>query len=286
MSAQLQLFLDSVPMEVITGRFPDGAVYARFHQPAITTATQMRIRATAMRSMDDFMLLAQLVDAVRHRFLIKESLLELPYLPYARQDRHMGDGDSFALQVFGQLLNTLAFDRVTVLDPHSDVAAAAVNRLHAITQQQCMQHSARLAGLLAQQRLMLIAPDAGALKKIHAVAAHFSLAEYGTMTKHRDVLTGELTGFELLTGDVQGKDVLIVDDLCDAGGTFIGAAQVLRQAGARAVSLYVTHGVFSQGTARLLAQGIDHIYTTTSYAAADIAGERVELIDIERIYAH
>lgn len=106
------------------------------------------------------------------------------------------------------------------------------------------------------------------------------------MTKHRDVQSGQLTGFALLAGDVRGRDVLIVDDLCDAGGTFIGAAQVLRQHGARSVSLYVTHGIFSKGVEHLLAQGIDNIYTTTSYAPADIAGARVELIDIARIYAH
>ncbi|HGM5491941.1 TPA: ribose-phosphate diphosphokinase [Serratia fonticola] len=285
MSAQLQLFLNDMEVKVATGKFPDGAVYARFEQPETTGISRMRIRASAMSCMDDFMLLAQLAQAVRHQFLIKESLLELPYLPYARQDRHMTSGDSFALKVFGQLLNTLAFDRVTVLDPHSEVAAAVINNMHIITQQQCMQHSSRLASLLTQQ-LFLMAPDAGALKKIHAVAAHFGIAQYGIMTKHRDVFSGDLTGFELLAGDVQDKDVLIVDDLCDGGGTFIGSAQVLRQAGARTVSLYVTHGVFSKGTAALLNQGIDNLYTTTSFATAELAEQRVELIDIARIYAH
>ncbi|MEB6337259.1 ribose-phosphate diphosphokinase [Serratia rhizosphaerae] len=286
MQTTLQLFLDGEEVQVISGQFPDGAVYARFAVPAAAGVAQMRIRAAAMRSMDDFMALAQLVDAVRHHYPIRESLLELPYLPFARQDRHMGAGDSFALKVFGQLLNTLKFDRVTVLDPHSDVAAAAIDRFHAVAQQHCMQHSARLTQLLSQQALLPIAPDAGALKKIHAVAEHFALNEYGIMTKHRDVQSGQLTGFALLAGDVRGRDVLIVDDLCDAGGTFIGAAQVLRQHGARGVSLYVTHGIFSKGVEHLLAQGIDNIYTTTSYAPADLAGARVELIDIARIYAH
>lgn len=165
MHTTLQLFLDGEEVQVISGQFPDGAVYARFAVPAAAGVAQMRIRAAAMRSMDDFMALAQLVDAVRHHYPIRESLLELPYLPFARQDRHMGAGDSFALKVFGQLLNTLKFDRVTVLDPHSDVAAAAIDRFHAVAQQHCMQHSARLTQLLSQQALLPIAPDAGALKK-------------------------------------------------------------------------------------------------------------------------
>ena len=90
--------------------------------------------------------------------------------------------------------------------------------------------------------------------------------------------------FHCCRATVAGKDVLIADDLCDAGGTFIGSAAVLRAAGARSVSLYVTHGLFSRGVAALLQQGIDHIWTTTSVADPAIAGERVELIDIETIY--
>ena len=78
--------------------------------------------------------------------------------------------------------------------------------------------------------------------------------------------------------------MLIVDDLCDAGGTFIGSAQVLRDAGARSVSLYVTHGLFSKGVGNLLEQGIDRIYTTSSLARTDIATDNVEVIDIEKIY--
>ena len=78
--------------------------------------------------------------------------------------------------------------------------------------------------------------------------------------------------------------MLIVDDLCDAGGTFIGSAQVLRDAGARSVSLYVTHGVFSKGVENLLNNGIDAIYTTTSFASSELREPRVELIDIDTIF--
>lgn len=71
---------------------------------------------------------------------------------------------------------------------------------------------------------MLVAPDAGALKKIDAVARAAGVAEYAILSKKRDVASGNLTGFALVAGDVKDRDVLIVDDLCDAGGTFIGSA--------------------------------------------------------------
>ena len=125
----MQLKLDGTLWHVETGRFPDGAVWAKVKGDLPSSASLMQIRATAMKNMDDFMLLAQLVEAVRHGCDVRFSHLELPWLPYARQDRHMQPGDSFALKVFASLLNTLAFDKVWVLDPHSEAAAAAIDNL-------------------------------------------------------------------------------------------------------------------------------------------------------------
>lgn len=281
---QPQLKLDDKAITVETGRFPDGAVWAKVAGELPAAASLMQVRAPAMKNMDDFMLLAQLTDAVRHRCDVRFSHLELPWLPYARQDRHMQPGDSFALKVFANQLNLLGFDKVIVLDPHSEAAAAAITHLVAIPQERCLLQSETLAAALRAGELTLVAPDAGALKKIHAVAQAVGAQGFATLTKQRNVATGELTGFRLVEGDVKGKAVLIVDDLCDAGGTFIGSAQVLRDAGARSVSLYVTHGVFSKGVENLLSQGIDQIYTTTSLASADLAAANVEVIDINKIY--
>lgn len=144
--------------------------------------------------------------------------------------------------------------------------------------------SENLRQAISTGKLMLVAPDAGALKKIHNVAKASGARDYAILTKERDVATGNLTGFSLVSGNVAGKDVLIVDDLCDAGGTFIGSAQVLRDAGARSVSLYVTHGVFSKGVENLLNNGIDAIYTTTSFASSELRDPRVELTDIDTIF--
>ncbi|RRZ89771.1 ribose-phosphate diphosphokinase [Erwinia sp. 198] len=279
----LELFLDGNKVALETGRFPDGAVRVRLLPPRLARAEKLKVRATAMRNMDDLMLLAQVMDAARSQYDLRWTTLELPWLPYARQDRNMQEGDSFALKVFAGFLNQLGFDRIRVLDPHSDVAGAVVNNMVAIPQHLCLRHSANLMEKL-HGGMMLMAPDAGALKKIHAVAQQVAAREYGILGKHRDLSSGALSGFSLLQGDVAGKDVLIADDLCDAGGTFIGSAAVLRAAGARSVSLYVTHGLFSRDVAALLQQGIDHIWTTTSVADPAIAGERVELIDIETIY--
>ncbi|WP_297196730.1 ribose-phosphate diphosphokinase [uncultured Pluralibacter sp.] len=285
MTVKLTLELDDKPVALSSGVFPDGAGWLKVTDPLPASARLMRIRAAALRDMNDFMLLAQLVEAVRHVTNIAFSHLELPWLPWARQDRHMVPGDSFALKVFARQLNALAFDKVIVLDPHSDAAAAAIDNMLAVAQQACLLQSETLREAVGTGRLMLVAPDAGALKKIDAVVKATGAAEYAILSKVRDVASGALTGFSLLAGDVKGKDVLIVDDLCDAGGTFIGSAQVLREAGARSVRLYVTHGIFSKGIEHLLNNGIDAVYTTTSLASAALRHPQLELIDIDAIYS-
>ncbi|MEQ4450204.1 ribose-phosphate diphosphokinase [Kosakonia sp. YIM B13605] len=284
MASRIELFIDNEQVVLSHGVFPDGAVWLKVTGKLPPFGQQMRVRVAAMRDMNDFMLLAQLVDAVRHATDIAVSHLELAWLPWARQDRHMVPGDSFALKVFANLLNTLNFNKVFVLDPHSDAAAAAINNCVAISQESCLMQSETLRRAIGNRELMLVAPDAGALKKIHNVAKASGAQEYAILTKERDVATGNLTGFALVAGDVAGKDLLIVDDLCDAGGTFIGSAQVLRDAGARSVSLYVTHGVFSKGVENLLNNGIDVIYTTTSFTSPALTDPRVELIDIDAIF--
>ncbi|PDO89310.1 ribose-phosphate diphosphokinase [Kosakonia pseudosacchari] len=284
MASRIELFIDNEQVALSHGVFPDGAVWLKVTGKLPSFARQMRVRVAAMRDMNDFMLLAQLVDAVRHAADITVSHLELAWLPWARQDRHMVPGDSFALKVFANLLNTLNFNKVFVLDPHSDAAAAAINNCVVIAQESCLMQSETLRRAIGNRELMLVAPDAGALKKIHNVAKASGAQEYAILTKERDVATGNLTSFALVAGDVAGKDLLIVDDLCDAGGTFIGSAQVLRDAGARSVSLYVTHGVFSKGVENLLNNGIDAIYTTTSFTSPALTDPRVELIDIDAIF--
>ncbi|BBE75378.1 MULTISPECIES: ribose-phosphate diphosphokinase [Phytobacter] len=284
MTSRIALTLDNQPVEIERGVFPDGAVWLKVIGELPRFAQVMRVRVAAMRDMNDFMLLAQLVDAVRHVTDIAVSHLELAWLPWARQDRHMVNGDSFALKVFANQLNTLNFNKVFLLDPHSDAAAAAINNSVVIAQETCLMKSENLLQAINTGKLMLVAPDAGALKKIHNVAKASGARDYAILTKERDVATGNLTGFSLVSGNVAGKDVLIVDDLCDAGGTFIGSAQVLRDAGARSVSLYVTHGVFSKGVENLLNNGIDAIYTTTSFASSELRDPRVELIDIDTIF--
>jgi ribose-phosphate pyrophosphokinase len=105
----------------------------------------------------------------------------------------------------------------------------------------------------------VIAPDKGAHDRAEQMADALGLdVTYGS--KVRDVATGRLSDFEITVEP--GKHYLVVDDICDGGGTFIGLGEKIREQGAFA-DLYVTHGIFSKGTTELK-KIYKNIYTTDS----------------------
>ena len=216
-------------------------------------------------------------DGVMALILVKNALdnavgkdikvtLKLGYLPYARQDRICNKGEALSIQAFVGLINMLQFNEVMILDPHSEVGPALFTaKLSVTTQEQMLSESIRNFDLrLGADVITLVSPDAGATKKTEQVSKHYNGLPVIQATKKRDLKTGQLSGFGFY-GDVKGKDLLIVDDICDGGGTFVGLAKILKEAGAGEIGLYVSHGIFSRGVDNLLENGIDYIITTDSF---------------------
>jgi len=245
--------------------FSDGAGSLNFVGTLPRNPVSSTIFAKADKSLPElFFEIAQAVNILRHlnnRIVIE---LQLPYMPYARQDRRMIRNDSFSLEVFADLLNSLNIDKVISVDVHSDVSHL-VKRLHVISQEDIMSFSWVRNTLPYGD--VLVAPDAGSLKKIEKVASVLNPAGRVTMSKIRDTSTGRIVESEIIDcslSSLDGRDCIIVDDICDGGATFTQAAHALKEAGASKVSLWVTHGIFSRGITRLFSEGIDRIFTTDS----------------------
>jgi ribose-phosphate pyrophosphokinase len=124
---------------------------------------------------------------------------------------------------------------------------------------------------------LLISPDGGALKKIYKVSEFLGGIEVVECSKSRDVKTGKLSGFKVYADDLEGKDCLIVDDICDGGGTFIGLADELKKKNAGKLYLAVSHGIFNKGFESLTV--FDKIFTTNSFK--DFDNEFVKQIGLE-----
>lgn len=212
----------------------------------------------------DIMDLMLATDAVR-RVIPTGSVLRLvlPYVPYARQDRVAVEGEPLSAKVFCNLINALAFDDVEIWDPHSDVTPALLNNVRIRPTQDLMQAAFRKKGgdyLLRE--CVFVAPDAGARKRVSALAKAFN-TDVVFADKTRDPKTGQLSGAQV-QGELPSRPLLVVDDICDGGGTFIELARVLREKMAapfnQPLYLYVTHGLFTKGLEPLFAH-YDRIFT-------------------------
>lgn len=241
---------DGEPVGFKAWSFPGGEQHVRIEKSWEVDGRHVSVRSP-LRSSDDIMQLALVADAIRaaggtpHAFI--------PYMPYARQDRVASPGDPHSLRVFTKMLATCGFESIETFWPHSDVVEALVPGIHINRGRHFLVWVLRqLSGLT------VVSPDAGSLKKIMAIYD----GEIIVGSKMRDPETGRLSKASFV-GDVAGKSLLIVDDICDGGATFIELAKVLRAGGAREVFLAVAHGIFSKGIDVLL-EHLDGVYTTDS----------------------
>ena len=244
-----------IPVQVFT--FSGGEVHVKIDMEAIkeayidtTNSKRVEIHQD-IRSSDDFMSVVMVKDALDEIFRFHPVPIELfsLYVPYARQDRYCEKGEAFGVKAFARLLNALGFSRVVIADPHSEVTPAVINNLQIMPQHEIAFYM--LGWKLRMDNFELVSPDGGALKKIFKLATPMAL-DVVCAEKIRDTKTGKVVRTEVPCQDFEGRNVMIVDDICDGGRTFIELAKVLRQRNVGKVELYVTHGIFSNGMDELM----------------------------------
>lgn len=239
---------------------------------------------TRLKCSDDFLELAMTCDAIRRiAGWDVDLVLFTGYFPYGRQDRVCNPGEAFSVQVYANLLNTLNFYSVVVADPHSDVIQGVVDRCSILEQHDVIRNFGELNKYISKEGPLLVSPDAGANKKLQKLCKSYFRSSFIRADKARNMVTGEITETIVYCDDLEDRDVLIVDDICDGGYTFIKLAEALKAKGAGKVSLYVTHGLFSKGVEALLDNGIDHIYTTDSLQPIDFY-DKVDNVTVGALY--
>ena len=188
--------------------------------------------------------------------------LFIPYFPAARQDRLMVAGEPLSVRVYADLINAAAFRKVTVFDPHSEVAPALLRHCVPVNNHAFVQSIQEILG--HNPHLVFVAPDAGSAKKIHHLSSALQWFNVVQCDKTRDIKTGLLSAPKVFSDDLQGADCLIIDDICDGGGTFIQLAEALKAKNAGRLYLAVSHGIFSKGI-DVLQPHFERIFTTNSF---------------------
>lgn len=188
-----------------------------------------------------------------------------PYVPYSRHDRRF-DGEPLSLSIFANMLNAINFERVYTWDNHSDVSSVLIKNHYPTDQNTLAARVIRDMGIdMAGDRMVVVAPDAGALKKANKLAKEFSIP-LCHMHKIRSTVDGAISKSVLYSDgvDLKGKCVLVVDDLAEYGRSFKNAAIEAKKEGAAFVFLIVTHGYFGEGFASLHEAGFDCIITISN----------------------
>lgn len=217
-------------------KFPAGEIQVKINRSEIASFSRMHM-TKRIKCSDDIIELLQMAS------LTKEGGFSggvfIPYLPFSRMDRKI-DGYAYSLKVFADIINTARFSKVSTLDVHSNAAQYLINNFENIDPH---KYQSKFLLHIGSDLRTLVIPDLGAIKRYPLLTKEFEWVVY--CKKERDN-TGNIVKTEIY-GNVSGKNCIIFDDICDGGATFVEIAKELRRKGARALYLFVTHGIFSKG---------------------------------------
>lgn len=208
----------------------------------------------------------------------------MPYLAYARKDRRTKMRDPVTLRYVAQMLEAVGVDHVMALDVHNVAAFQNAFRCQTDHLEAAPVFARHYAAALGSEPLTVASPDVGGIKRAQRLQGLLA-RELGRdvaiafLDKRRSA--GVVSG-ELLAGEVEGRRVIVLDDLISGGTTMLRATDACRRAGATAVEAVATHAVFGDDARRLFGpEGPDRLLVTDSVPLRtdlDIAPGRMPLI--------
>jgi ribose-phosphate pyrophosphokinase len=218
----------------------------------------------------DFEKIACAVAAIRNTAFKPQIHLIVPYFLGARSDRQFEVGGTWYLKdIICPAVNSLNLDEIIIVDPHSNVLPNLLKNVTVIKNwdfvYDCIQNQAGHQVDVEAPKFWLVSPDAGAMSKIYDVAKDLCFkGEVVTCVKVRE--KGKIVKSEVPCADFLGKDIFLIDDICDGGRTFIELGKIIKGLNPGKVNLIVTHGIFSSPKGLFeLSQNFDNIYTTNSF---------------------
>jgi ribose-phosphate pyrophosphokinase len=178
----------------------------------------------------------------------RDKVLEMPFVPNARFDRTKSSEEVFTLKYFCDIINSLNFKQVIILDPHSNVAPALLDRVVVKSPRSIIFDVVENLGLTEKDYVYF--PDEGACKRYSSLLCEYNIP-FVHGEKKRDWSSGKIEGLDIVTNgvDLTGKTVIMIDDIISYGGTFYYSAKELKKAGVGKIYAFVTHtenSVFSK----------------------------------------
>ncbi len=255
LAARIARLLGDRYVAMETKTFPDGEEYLRV--PEKPEGAAIVVASTYSPQEKRLMKLLMAVEALSQWGA--PIVVAVPYLAYARQDKRFLEGEPISVRIVLSSLEALGVDALVVVDVHQP---HAVEEWFKQPWRNVIPYRevARYFRDVLRDPLVL-APDRGAVERARLVAGELG-APYDFLVKERDRVTGEVR-VKPKELSVEGRDVVIVDDIISTGGTMALAAKNSLEAGARHVYAACTHAVMVKGALdRLLSSGIEEVVAT------------------------
>ena len=258
--------------------FPDGETYVKFNEN-VRGRDVFIVQPTCPPTNQNIMELLIMVDAARRASAARITAV-IPFFGYARQDRKDQPRVPITAKLVANLLTAAGVNRVLTMDLHAQQVAGffdiPVDHLYALPVLH-KYYSEKFAG----RSMVVVSPDVGGLKMASAYS-HSLGAGLAIVAKRRKSAT-EIESLYVI-GDVDGKDVLIVDDLTETAGTLTSAALILKRHGAKSVHAGVSHAVLSDlAIERLRNSEIAELITTNSVPVRTADGVPLKILCIAEL---
>jgi ribose-phosphate pyrophosphokinase len=236
--------------------FPDGETFVKIEDD-IRGRDVYFIQPTCTPVNDSLMELLLFVDSAR-RASAKRITVVMPYYGYARQDRKDEGRTPITAKLVANMIATAGCDRVLTMDLH----AMQIQGFFDIPVDNLLAEPVLSKYYAAKniEDLVLVSPDVGNVKRARVYAQRLG-ADLAIIDKRR--VSGETVKTSHLIGDVNGRTVLMVDDMISTAGTICSAVQLCKDHGAKQVYVGATHGVLcGPAIERLAAAPVDEIVVT------------------------
>lgn len=258
-------------------KFSDGEM-APYYNESIRGANVFLVQST-MSPGDNLMELCLMIDAAKRASAYKV-IAVLPYFGYARQDRKDKPRIAIGAKLVANILTAAGADRIMTCDLH----AGQIQGFFDIPVDH-LDGSAIFVPYLRSlnlDNLLFASPDVGGVKRTRSYAQHFN-AEMVVIDKHRK-RPNEVAEMRII-GNVEGRNVVLVDDLVDTGGTLCKAAKIIMENGAKSVRAVCTHPVLS-GKAYENIEGsvLDELVVTDTIPLAQ-ASEKIRVLTVGELFA-
>nr|WP_321360652.1 ribose-phosphate pyrophosphokinase [uncultured Hyphomonas sp.] len=226
------------------------------------------IQSTSHPANDNLMQLLIMMDALK-RASARRITAVIPYFGYARQDRKTDGRTPISAKLVANLISTAGADRVLTVDLH----AGQIQGFFDIPTDNLFGSPVMIDDIkerYGKDKIVVVSPDVGGVVRARSLAKRLDDADLAIVDKRRPE-AGKSEVMNII-GDVSGKRCIMLDDMCDSGGTLANAAAALKDQGAKSVSAYVSHGVLSgKAVERIEKSVLDELVMTDTIAPSEEA---------------